>query len=181
MDASLVISVISLIIAGASFVYSAFNIERDRAKVKAWAEVISHSCHDNEGSRANILRLTVANVGRRPIIIKGFKVQAKGLSFDVPAKDPDFDVVYEFGPGCDNESAMNSLRSDFSTKNTCVALKEGDFFENEIAEEDSHNDMVTMINGTLYEGEAIYVQDIQGNLYPVESCEEKIALFYGQT
>ncbi|MBW4935853.1 hypothetical protein [Marinobacter sp. F4206] len=181
MEASLILSLFSLLIATCGFIYSAYNIERDKAKVKAWAEVVSHSNFDESGTRFNVFKVTVANVGRRPIIIKGFKIQAKGLSFDIPAKDPDFDVVYEIGPDGDNKKVLDSIRHDFSKKNTCVALKEGDFFENELSEENSYNDMIAFIDGEFYEGEMVYVEDIQGRLYMIEDCKNKMSLFHKKT
>lgn len=180
MDISIVLSLFSLVVAICSFIYSAYNIERDKAKVKAWADVVSHSNYDTEQTTFNVLKLTVANIGRRPIIIKGFKVQADAMEFSIPAKDPNINLTIDLNDENARQKLLE-LRHIFSTENTCALLKEGEFFEREIAVEDSRNDLITNINDEWYEGNLVYVQDIQEREYKVDNCEEKISLFYKKT
>ncbi len=181
MDLSLVISIISLAIALFVAIYSIYNIERDNAKIEAWAEVSVFRGFHEKNVATKTLMVTIANIGRRPIIIKGLKVEAKGMTFDIPAKEPDAEVSYNINSTSNFEAINEEIRKQFATKNTCVVLKEGDFFEKELAISGNSNDLVAFINDELHEGENVYIQDIQGRLYSVGNFKSKLESFNKET
>jgi hypothetical protein len=181
MDLSLAISIISLTIALFVAIYSIYNIERDNAKIEAWAEVSVFHGFSEKNAGIKTLIVTIANVGRRPIIVKGLKVESKAMSFDIPAKEPDTQVSYNLDSTTDFEVVNEEIREHFATKNTCVVLKEGEFFERELAVSGKSNDLVTFIEDELHEGENVYIQDIQGRLYSVDNFKSKFKSFQKET
>lgn len=155
-------------------IYSVYNIERDNAKITAWASLGFHHGLSEKKASVKVLTITVANIGRRPIIIKGFKIEAKGINFDIPAKDPDSGASYHIDSETNIEIVNEEIRKQFSTSNTCVALREGEFFERELAISGIDNKLFACIDGEWYQGTNVLVQDIRGCLYSIGNIESKI-------
>jgi hypothetical protein len=152
---ALALSIIGLVL-------SVLNYTRDRARVRAWAEIYWYARGATPDSSTPRLLLRVANLGRRPVVLLRLGLFGEGQRWYLNLKEPKMrgEVTVD--------KTIEALDRHTLAQNSAVRLPEGENFDIGFWPSESDKFIFTRADPIVI-AQRIYVEDCAGRRYRVKN------------
>lgn len=157
-----VLPIFAAVLSVASLGISLLNYLRDRPRIKAWAEIAWHRRGPTPDSEMPCLRIRIANLGRRPILLLNLRMKNANGHWSRTLKKP---VATSKDPVSIDE-VFGLLEEHVLAQNSAIRLAEGDVLDLPFWPDDTP-DFIDSHADEPQTATALYVEDGAGRLHRV--------------
>ena len=158
-----VLPILAAVLSVASLVISLLNYLRDRPRVKAWAEIGWHRRGPTPESEMPCMRIRIANLGRRPILLLNLRMKNANGHWSRTLKAP----MTSSAEPLPVDDAFRLLDQHVLAQNSAVKLAEGDVLDLPFWPDDA-TDFVDIHSDEPKAAIALYIEDGAGRCHRVK-------------
>lgn len=166
----------ALVLSVAGLGLSILNYLRDRSKIEVWSDVLYHRKGDTPDSLTPMLRIRVANLGRRPAVILNLVKESGTQRWSQPLKEPNFPEDKSL-----NIAEVTKLLENHSlAQNSAIRLMEGDVVDFCFWPEDCPRFIATHVDDEeMPHADKLFVEDCAGDLHKVRDSDKNLKTLFG--
>lgn len=162
-----IVSIVALLVSACGFTVAVFAYRRDNSKIRAWSTLVWHA--EGPGMHVPVMRIRVANVGRRPIYILNLVMRAGRSSWSQPLQLP----AIEGSVRADPVKYIEEVWRRSVAHVAALKLIEGEIYELLFRPEDCP-DFINTHEDPVIEAQRLLVEDVTGTCYAVTKSEKHL-------